>query len=398
MTEKSNFSTWVILSIIIGILVFVVLLTLGPKPIDWSQSYSKNDKIPFGNSILYELLPDHFEGNTLTPVHSEWQTFFEGSLPEKSNFIIINREFIPNQTELENLFELLKNGNSVFIASSIYAEAFADTFELMTDESFWPILNPNDSVSFNFANKAFKTPYGYWYNKAISNHYFTDYDTTRTTVLGHNNEGKTNFIRIRQDEGYLYLNLNPLAFTNYNLVMGNNYEYVFKCLSYLPIQNTYWNEFYKLKNSTQRSSIEYILSRKSLRYAWYLFLTGIVLFFVFQSRRTHRAIPVLTPLTNTTLSFIETIGRLYFSRKNHLDIAQKRFLYFIEFIRSRYYIEASETHNEMVHKVVEKSGIPKRTVQQIFDMGSKMGQMKKLSEADLEQFNKHLEYFYSNSR
>ncbi|TAJ14635.1 DUF4350 domain-containing protein [Marinilabiliaceae bacterium JC017] len=394
---KSSTNNWMMIGVLAAILLFSIALAMAPKAIDWSLSFSRQDEIPFGNSILYELLPEHFAHEELVTVHSGLTSYLEETTPENSNLIIINHRFKPDQRDLNKIIDILNAGNSVFIAAEYLSEAVADTFNIEFNETQWLNILGNDSISFNFSNRKLKSAYGYWYKKGISNNHFVSYDSTRTSVLGFNNDGLTNFIKIKQGKGWLYVNLNPLAFSNYNLLIADNYEYVFKCLSYLPAQPTLWDEYYKARNNQIASPISFILNRKPLRYAWYLVLAGVLVYFIFESKRKQRMIPVITPPENTTLSFIETVGRLYFSRKNHLDIAQKKYSYFLEHIRSKYYVQTDVISDERIQHLAAKTGIARRSLKQLFSMAENLKQVKKLSEEDLEQFNRKIEYFYQHS-
>lgn len=57
------------LKFIVPVLVVFVLLFLvkmfTPEPTNWDSSYSKNDKIPYGSYILYDVLNDLFSGEKL---------------------------------------------------------------------------------------------------------------------------------------------------------------------------------------------------------------------------------------------------------------------------------------------------------------------------------------------
>ena len=55
---KSNRKFIIILAVVFA--AMVVLELMRTKPIDWRQSYSQYDKIPFGNAILHRLLPQIF--------------------------------------------------------------------------------------------------------------------------------------------------------------------------------------------------------------------------------------------------------------------------------------------------------------------------------------------------
>ena len=57
-----------------------------------------------------------------------------------------------------------------------------------------------------------------------------------------------------------------------------------------------------------------------------------------QGKRKQRIIPVITPLKNTSLEFVETIGRLYYQKGTRSGIAHKKIIFFLDFIRTRYNI------------------------------------------------------------
>lgn len=194
MASKRNihWSFYVVPSLVIAL---AIVMAYAPREIDWSLSYSKKDKIPFGNSLLFDQLPVLFgEDEKVVTCHSEFTSFLEEVIPEATNYIVINKAYQPQNRELDKLLEVAAAGNSIFIAAQDLSDNLLDTFHLKINEMDLLQLKRLDSVSFNFTNRQLKTPLGYWYKKAISNHYFTSYDTLKTTVLGINDTGKTNFI------------------------------------------------------------------------------------------------------------------------------------------------------------------------------------------------------------
>jgi len=389
--------------LLFGVPLIVVLvvfaLAYSPKPIDWSLSFSKQDNQPFGSKLMYDLLPVLFPNDNIKTSHGAIHQFFQDDVDGNANIIIVNQAFYPEPADIEKLEDLLYEGSNVFISAQDISDDVKEWFDIEYNIKVNFPISPDDSISFNLANRKLQTSLGYWYKKGITNNYFTSYDTLQTTVLGINNSGKTNYIRIKQGLGWLYLNLNPQAFTNYQLLINDNYEYAFKCLSYLPQQETIWDEHYKIKNKHRaKSTLSFILDRLPLRLAWYVLLIGILIFFLFESARRQRAVPMIKPLGNSTISFIETIGRLYFSRKNHLDIAQKRFSYLQEFIRSKYYINTSNLSDELYQQLADKSEIPVRAIKQLFELGNNLSNMQRISEEDLEQFNRRIEYFYEQCK
>jgi len=393
-TKKGNRP--LIVAIAIGVILFAILIATAPKEIDWSYSFSKNDKIPFGNKILFEVLPSIFPDQKVVTSHTTLIQFLDDTYLTNSNYIVINNEYKPDSLEMERLLASVSDGNHVFIAANDFSELFLDTFNLQIAHPFNININGGDSATYNFANRRLKTPFGYVFKKAYEPNYIESYDTAKTTVLGYDQMGHTNFISIRHGSGSFFVHCNPLLFTNYNMVSNNHDEYVFKCLSYLPVAPVIWDEYYKAKERPVGSMLSFIVKNKSLRYAWYLFLLTLVVYLVVESKRRQRIIPIIKAPVNTSLQFIETIGRLYFSRKNHHDIARKRFTYFAEFIRTNYYINLNEANSDAIRDLSAKSTIPPRTIEQIVQMGHRLNSVTHISEEDLISFNQKIEFFYHN--
>jgi hypothetical protein len=323
--------------------------------------------------------------------------FLEEAIPLNTNLIFINDHLEIDAEDWSKVLQVAAAGNHVFLSGEQFSNNITDSlgFEIIQGIPL-PRVLLNDSVGYNFTNKRLKVAGNYWYGRTITNNYFSRYDSLRTSVIGHNHLGQTNFIHTRWGAGAIYVNCNPIAFTNYHLVNGNKSEYIFKALSYLPVTTTIWDEKYKTGAPALASQMMFVLDNKELRMAWYLFLIGVVLFMVFQGKRRQRPIPVVEPPKNTSLDFVETIARLYFLNQNHLNIAQKRYQYFLDYLRSNYYLDTSLPESRLIEETSRKSGVPERTLASIFRMAANIEKVHQISHEDLHQFNRQLEFFYKN--
>src|SRR5688500_11156304 len=82
---------------------------------------------------------------------------------------------------------------------------------------------------------------------------FTNLQGFSTFIPGDDFEGKilginghdslVNFVRIPHGYGNIYLHLAPKVFTNIHFLEAP--EYAARCLSYLPRQETIWDDYYK---------------------------------------------------------------------------------------------------------------------------------------------------------
>lgn len=399
---KQNSNKSLVVVLVIAFVCLVIVAAIIPKQVDWSLSYSNKHGKPLGEKLVYSVLPSLFPNQSIVSMHSRLEDFLEGTIPLNTNFIYITDIYNPNEDEVEKLLEVVNAGNNIFVAAERFSDEFEKALNLNHEQIKQEIKVEDvyrlDSINYNYANRRLKTASGYWYKKAISDNFFTSYDTINTTVLGYNQNGKTNFVRIKHGKGFIYLNGNPLAFTNYHLLSGNNSEYIFKCFSYLPVISTVWDEFYKPGSNSGVSEISYILNDRALRIAWYILLIGVLVYFIFKGKRYQRAIPVITPPKNNSLDFVETVGRLYFLKQDHKGIAQKRFIFFLDFIRTRYYVDTSTRDGKLIEEVSKKSGIAERTVASLFKVAGNLDKVIFISQEDLQQFNRQIEYFYKNCR
>ncbi len=395
---KPLHNKYLLIGFSVALVAYIVVLILTPRPIDWSLSFSKKDKIPYGSSILFAELEQLFADGEIKTMHSPIYNYLQHTSQNNTSFIFINNFFKPDDLDLNKMLDMVESGANVFVSAVEFTEKLQDTLRFSVDEEVFSTYETSDSIILNLVNPKLKSSKGYTYNKAFHKVYFESYDTLKTTVLGIGDKALTNFVRIKYGAGNFFINTNPLAFTNYNMLIGENYEYVFKCLSYLPNATVIWDEHYKQKDAVSGSEFRYILSQNALRYAWYLLLFGLLVYMVFGSKRRQRMIPIIKPPQNTSLSFVDTIGRLYYRKKDHLNMAKKKYTYFLEFLRTKYYINTAHIGPEMYNEISEKFEVPNATVKQLFNMVQRIHQSQSISEEDLIQFDKKLDFFYDRSR
>jgi hypothetical protein len=199
-----------------------------------------------------------------------------------------------------------------------------------------------------------------YYLKESLETYFSKIDTSNTTVLGYqgNNQNKkrVNFIKVPHVNGYFYLHTQPVAFTNFNLLKKDNFQYTENVLSYIPKGDVFWYTKTQNNESISDSPLRYIMSQPALKWAWYLFLIGLLIFIIFNAKRKQRIVPILKPLPNLTLDFTKTIGNLYYQEGDHDNIIDKKIIYFLERIRNEYLIDTTKLDDEFIKKLHHKSG------------------------------------------
>ena len=224
---------WYII-LIVGLVALYMLAEYNrPRVIDWSQTFSNRDKIPYGTFVLYKELPTLFSSVKATELRVPLYDHVNNNDNENELYILIGRSVETSTADEDELYKYIERGNTVFISSSGFSESFEKKFKIETNR-YADFFDDKDSANINFSNPALKAGKDFSLEKNTLDAHFNAIDTVKASVLGVNSYKNINFIRIKIGEGYLYLHTVPVAFTNYFLLKDNNAEYISKVFSYLP--------------------------------------------------------------------------------------------------------------------------------------------------------------------
>ncbi len=385
--QKSDMKYVILLSM--TLIASLAWFVLTPTPLDWTASFSKADKKPYGGAVLHAIHPLLFPGQpseaSMLPIYNT----VGDSAVRATNYIIINSSFEPDEPDTDALFEFVAAGNTAFIAAHQFGAAFADSIKLGTGAEWLH----NDSVSVNFTNPALRQNQDFWFQKGAAGFYFNQVDSSTAVALGENSRSHLNYVRLPFGQGAFFLSTLPLAFTNYNLLQQDTRDYACKALSYLPVQATIWDEYYKPGRRLVSTPLRFILSRTPLKWAWFVALGTLLLFVVFEGKRRQRIVPIVKPPANTTIDFVRTVGRLYYQNGDHKDLADKKVAYFLESVRSRFHVKTNEFSDVLYETLAEKSGMPQEQVKLLFTEIAYVGRRKELTRNELMHLHQSMEKF-----
>ena len=380
--------------IILIVLLFGALVMLEyfrPKPVDWSHTYTRKDKIPFGTYALYDLLPGIFPGQEVQEVREPIYNLLQDSTLS-GNYVFIHSYFEADSVDTNALLDFVSRGNQVFIAAEDFSRFLTDTLKFDTNhlDSDSP-----DSTALYFTSQQKHLVYTYPKNQEAV--YLEADHKAGHVALGRNKAGYSNFIKVPFGKGWFYINAAPLAFTNYQLLTQDQSEYAATALSHLPVAPVYWDEYQKQGRMESQSKFRVLMEHEPLTWAYYIALASMVLFLLFKSKRTQRIIPVVEPPRNTTLDFVKTIGSLYFNNGDHKNIAEKKIAYFLEHLRLHYHLSTNTWDEELKDRIVNKSGADEALVANIFNLISSIRESNSITAQTLMMLNNYLEEFYAQT-
>jgi hypothetical protein len=118
---------------------------------------------------------------------------------------------------------------------------------------------------------------------------------------------------------------------------------------------------------------------------------------IFRGRRNQRIIPIIKPLSNTTLEFVETVGNLYFRQSNHKNIADKKITYFLDFLRIKYSLKTLHLNDELAKQLSEKSAIEVIELRKLFKLLNLVSVSTSIKKETLLELNNQIENFYTKT-
>ena len=136
----------------------------------------------------------------------------------------------------------------------------------------------------------------------------------------------------------------------------------------------------------------------ALRAVWLIVIYGLLVYILFNAKRMQRIVPVIKPLRNTSIEFVQTIANLYFLHGDMTNIVHKKIIYFLDRVRTQYHLDTSKTDSLFTDKLKNKSGKDSATVEALVEFINKFNQKQTATKADLLLLNKLVEDFWDKSK
>lgn len=385
----------------ISFIILLVVLSLlytwyeanRPQPLNWSETYSYRDKIPYGTFIAWHSLPQLFPESEivvsrLSPEEqlNPWDTNRLGC------YIFVNRVFNPDRTSLNHLLEWVDSGNSLFVAAEHIADTLLEIFSLATETTYGK--HQTKFVAPDTCGREYSL-------FALMGDYFTVPRDFPGKILGINiKAGQPDFLALSHGKGKVFLNLNPKGFTNRCILDTICGDYYNRALSWLPDQRqtVIWDAYLSLGRDEVQTPLRVILKYPALTLALYLVLAVALLYVLFRSKREQRPIPEVEIPANKMLEFIATVSALYYRQKDHSAIAMKRIDFFLGSLRTHYHLRADRFDDSLVSLLSERSGVAQVKTEQLFRLIAEIQAGAQVDEEKLAQLMKGSEEFLRRMR
>lgn len=385
---------------LVGIIIAEVVR---PRPLNWSFNFTAESKLPFGCYVLYQELPKLFPNNQIRKVDGVlYEELAKRDTTKAANYLFLNDIVSLDKQETNALLDHVKKGNNVFIGATSLSYPLLDTLNIRVASEY---TVSEDTVQLSLTNTSFKKTL-YPMQRGLYNSHFVSVDSSQTTILGHisywqrNNYTQVkerqvthpNFIKTKFGKGYFYVNTTPQAYTNYYLLKGNQ-NYLSQTFAYLNNAPLVWDNYNKSGRVVINSPLRFVLNQAPLKWAYYLSIAGLLLFAVFKAKREQRIIPIIKPNQNDSIAFTQSVGALYYQRKNFTDLINKKLTYFFAYLRSNYYINTNVLDQKTAIQLATKAGKSKQEVIALFDYIHFLQQQENHNETNLITLTKKINAF-----
>lgn len=404
MKSSRNF----LFAMLVLFVLFCLLQVNLPKKFVWSPTFSHVDKQPFGcfvfDSVLTQSLPNGY--------HVTKKTFFQldqEHAKEKISVLMVVDQQNLKQLDVKYLCNIARRGGKVMVVASssfddgrnadtVVVDELERTFKVRIEDGTYFSLrgilsglkahdnDMYDTIYWNnretmYAAQSYRMFYnmvggtlfvdsvpkvkrlaytlstaGYDYRQ--DSLYVGDFTGFDTIVDEKERIERIDTFAIKKipvavsvpyGKGEVIFVSSPLLFTNYGMLEGNTFVYIFRLMSYLADLPVYRTEAYVKTDAmlvAEQSPFREFIKRPPLRWALYLALLGVVLFMIFTARRRQRVIPIMSKPANRSLEFIQLIGTLYYQRKDHVDLVRKKFKLFAEELRKTAGVDISDVNTD----------------------------------------------------
>lgn len=384
---------------IMGFLVYIEATK--PVPLNWYPSYSKSDKIPLGNYVLYEILKEHFSDQKLIDVDTPPYIHLQNE-EIHGTYLFINNTIGFDTVEQETILNWVGQGNTVFLSANTFSKNLLDTLGL--ESSALIFYNRLDTQPvLNLVNENLKSPVPYHIEKNLTVSYFNKIDTLTTTVLGvsqpYEDELKldnpaVNFVKVPFKKGTFFLYHQPEVFTNFFILDQNNFTLTSKVLSYINTDSQiYWDNYYKTGRRVDISPLHILFSSKSLKWAYYILLIGVLLFVIFEGKRKQRSIRIIEPLANKTFDYTQTISRIYLENNDNNGIAKKMIVHFMEYIRMKLRVQTDQINKRFYEEIAMRSTNTLTDTVSLFETIKTVQEKTTISDQELLELHKKISQF-----
>ena len=325
-----------------------------PQPTNWKPMYFAESKDPYGFYLFSSSLKQLYPNARVSKVPA---SISMGELSQKMNdegpdlFLCLAKNMAFSPKEIESIADWLEKDNDVVLIAERFDEKLLKALNLELERHF--VTGTHGMVT---GKKDYAV--AYHQNEQFLSQYFLPLDKAKdvSKSVSRISGAGPNVLAFTSGRGRLLVSSTPMAFSNFFLLEGENQHYLEDVFSY-TVQSPK-NIYYIIGElrAPAHSDWSILWNNRATRMALIIALVALLLFVMFQAKRRQRMIPVVAPLRNDAATFVETIGKLYYNKKDNKNLALKMVQHFFELLRNNYHLNTLQLDEDFEIKLSGRSG------------------------------------------
>ncbi|WP_187477492.1 DUF4350 domain-containing protein [Amniculibacterium sp. G2-70] len=381
---------------IIFLVVFALLafFELGKKEItDWRKNFDINQKTPFGLFVFDHEIDALLHNKVQRIKPSPYHYYTENPKNSPHTILVIQKHL--DAESWKKILNQIHSGSDAMIIDTEINKKIQDSLNFVVEAYYNEEQSEYEFTDKKLSDNSLKL------DKFPGNSTITHSDL-KNEILGKikvdSTQWNANFIKINFGKGHIYYHSDPTFLTNYYLLKPNGERYTEGVFSYLKDQKTLWFVD-NIKDLPSTSPLSFILKNPPLKYAWWLFLGGLLVFAIFGAKRKQRIIPVMEPLKNKSVEFVQSIGNLYLQEGDFHDMMAKKAQYFLYRVKMELLIDPKNLDDAFVKKLQSKTGKDFEKIKQAKDLIAKaLDPYAQVNREDFEKMNALLDEIHPHIR
>lgn len=383
MNNKRIF--YLIIAVVLVGALFVVFINLTPESApknenrkasysssNWKVDLSLDNKNPYGLYAFRELTIADGRFTEFND-YSDYKLLDSIVLLDSSMMMFIGLDFMFTDEEVDLLLKSVEYGSDFFLSTEKIPPYVLNKLFNTNSLTFIPKIKAPHKIN----GKQYDLYYFYendtlteiW--DLFQNKHLEDQTKVLSTLFG-----RPNYIEIPYGLGKIFLHLNPVVFTNVQVLKKDGKSYLKEVLKTLDKPHIQWLSFAKYEPieydpnddefEKDHSLLSELFKHPAFRWGFILAVFGLILYLLFRSKRRRPIIPAVEDNKNTGFSYVDTLAGIYYN-KDHgdkmLKIMRRNFYSAVE---DHFYIDiAKREDRKPLIALSKKSNIPLDEIEQL---------------------------------
>ena len=368
---------------------------------NWKVDLSLDNKNPYGLYAFRELTIAEGRFTEFNAV-SDYKLLDSIAFLDASMLMFVGMDFMMTDAEIDVLLEGIDFGNHLFLSAEKMPSHLLD--KLMKKDAL--TYYPNEKAPHKI-NKNVYDMYYFCENDTLTQTWdmFDPKKLTNQTNVLSTIYGRPNYIEIEYGLGKVFIHLNPLVFTNVQLLKKEGSSYLKEVLGTFEQPKIQWLTFAQYKPESHDESANNYEANQSLlselfkhpafHWGFILAVFGLILYLLFRSKRRRPIIPAVENNKNTGFSYVDTLAGIYYNKQHGDKILKIMRRNFYSAVYEHFFIDLTKGVNKKpLIALSKKSNIP---LVEIVDLIKFLEVTTKVSDVFLNNTYKIQRSFYVRS-